>query len=59
MKIVPRDEANIEAEKGETAYGDFDGDGLLEHKDIPGKLHKDGGTPLKVPEGTFIFSCFN
>ena len=53
---VPREEANIEAEKGETVYGDMDGDGFLEHMDIGGKRHVDGGTPLKVPEGSFVFS---
>lgn len=53
---VPRDEANIEAEKGETVYGDLDGDGSNEHLKIGGKRHVDGGTPLNVPEGSFIFS---
>jgi len=56
IKEVPRDEANIEAEGGETVYGDLDGDGGLEHSKIVGKRHTQGGVPLKVPEGTFIFS---
>jgi hypothetical protein len=56
LQPVPRDKAKIEAEKGETAYGDFDGDGMLEHKVIAGKPHSQGGTPLNVPDGTFIFS---
>jgi len=56
LQPVPRNQAKIEAEKGETAYGDFDGDGLLEHKVIGGKPHSQGGTPLDVPEGTFIYS---
>jgi len=56
IKPVPRNQANIEAEKGETAYGDFDGDGQREHMKIPGRLHSEGGTPLNVPEGTFIYS---
>ena len=56
IKPVPRNQANIEAERGETAYGDFDGDGHREHMKIPGKLHSEGGTPLNVPEGTFIYS---
>ena len=56
IKPVPRNEANIEAEKGETAWGDFNGDGHKEHMVIPGKLHSEGGTPLNVPEGTFIYS---
>lgn len=52
----PRDKANIEAELGETVYGDLDGDGALEHMKIGGKRHTEGGTPLNVPEGSFIFS---
>lgn len=53
---VPREMANIEAEQGETVYGDLDGDGGLEHMKIGGKRHSQGGTPLNVPEGSFIFS---
>jgi hypothetical protein len=56
LSPVPRSQANIEAEKGETAYGDFNQDGQLEHMNIGGKRHSQGGTPLNVPEGTFIFS---
>jgi hypothetical protein len=56
LNPIPRDQANIEAEKGETAYGDMDGDGALEHFVIGGKRHSEGGTPLNVPEGSFIFS---
>ena len=56
IKEVPRYAANIEAEKGETVYGDLDNDGELEHMKIGGKRHSEGGTPLNVPEGSFIFS---
>ena len=56
IQEVPRYAANIEAEKGETVYGDIDGDGGLEHMKIGGKRHTQGGTPLNVPEGSFIFS---
>lgn len=56
IQEVPRYAANIEAEKGETVYGDMDGDGELEHMKIGGKRHSEGGTPLNVPEGSFIFS---
>lgn len=56
MGPVPREMANIEAEQGETIYGDLDGDGGLEHMKIGGKRHSQGGTPLNVPEGSFIFS---
>jgi len=53
---VPREEANLEAEKGETAYGDINGDGMAEHYKIGGKRHSKGGTPLNLPDDTFIFS---
>lgn len=56
LTAVPRDMANIEAEGGETVYGDLDGDGGLEHMKIKGKRHIEGGVPLNVPEGSFIFS---
>jgi hypothetical protein len=56
IREVPRYAANIEAERGETVYGDIDGDGELEHMKIGGKRHSQGGTPLNVPEGSFIFS---
>lgn len=56
LKQVPRDEANLEAEKGETAFGDINGDGFTEHMLIGGKRHSQGGTPLNLPDGTFIFS---
>lgn len=56
MGAVPREMANIEAEGGETVYGDLDGDGGNEHMKITGPRHSQGGVPLNVPEGSFIFS---
>jgi hypothetical protein len=56
LQPVDRQDANIEAERGETAYGDFNNDGHNEHMVIGGKRHTQGGTPLNVPEGTFIYS---
>lgn len=53
---VPRDEANVEAEKGEVALGDINGDGFIELMEIGGKKHYNNGTPLNIPPGTFIFS---
>ena len=53
---VPRDEANLEAEGGETVYGDLNGDGMPEQNTIKGPRHSEGGVPLNLPEGTFIFS---
>jgi len=53
-KPVDKSVANIEAERGEvlTTFNKF---GLALH-DIKGKPHSKGGTPLNVPEGSFIFS---
>ena len=53
---VPREEANLEAEGGETVYGDINGDGMAEHLTIQGPRHSSGGVPLNLPDGTFIFS---
>ena len=56
LKRVPREEANLEAEGGETAYGDINGDGFAEHYNIEGPRHSSGGVPLNLPDDTFIFS---
>jgi hypothetical protein len=51
VKPIEPDEANIEAEEGEVL---FKGDrGIFK---ITGKKHSEGGTPLKVEQGDFIFS---
>jgi hypothetical protein len=55
LQPTSRSAANIEAEKGETAFI-LDEDGLPAHYKIGGKRHSEGGTPLNVPEDTFIFS---
>lgn len=56
LKAVPRSQANLEAELGETAVTDLNGDGIPEHYKIGGKRHYDGGTPLYLPDNSFIFS---
>ena len=53
---VPRKEANLEAEGGETAFGPISGDTIPDHMTITGPRHSSGGVPLKLPEDTFIFS---
>lgn len=58
MTAVPREEANLEAEGGETVYGDINGDGMAEHKIIKGPRHSNGGVPLNLPDDTFIYSDF-
>jgi hypothetical protein len=59
LSPVPRDEANIEAERGETIVGDLNNDGMVEHAIVGGKRHFQGGTPLNVPDGSFVFSDYN
>ena len=59
MAPVPRDEANIEAERGETVLTDLNGDGKFGLYDIQGKRHARGGTPLFLPEQSFVYSDFN
>ncbi len=56
IKEVPRNEANIEAEGGETALIPNSNDNTYSHFNIQGKRHTNGGVPLNVPEGTFIYS---
>lgn len=56
IEEVPRDQANIEAEGGETALIPYKQDGSYLHKKIKGNRHTEGGVPLNVPEGTFIYS---
>lgn len=58
MSPTSREDATIEAERGETVVGDLDNDGQLEHAKIGGKRHAQGGTPLNVPDGSFVFSDF-
>jgi hypothetical protein len=53
---VDRSMANVEAEKGERVMGNFNGDGIPEFFNIGGRRHSEGGTPLRVPEGSFVFS---
>lgn len=55
LSAVPRDMANLEAEKNETALIPDVG-GLAAHYKIGGKRHSKGGTPLSLPDDSFIFS---
>ena len=56
LPSVPREEANLEAEKGETVLTDMNNDGNFELYNIGGKRHHNGGTPLNLPPQSFIFS---
>ena len=56
MGAVPRDEANLEAEGGETLVGDLDGSTMPSFFNIKGPRHSAGGVPMSLPDDTFIFS---
>ena len=53
---VPRDQANVEAEKGETMVTTNGVSNQNKIVAIGGEKHSNGGTPLDVPEGTIIYS---
>jgi hypothetical protein len=56
MGAVPREEANLEAEGGETLVGDIDGSTFPSFFNIKGPRHSAGGVPMNLPDDTFIFS---
>jgi hypothetical protein len=56
MGAVPREEANLEAEGGETLVGDIDGSTFPSFFSIKGPRHSEGGVPMNLPDDTFIFS---
>lgn len=56
MGAVPREEANLEAEGGETLVGDLDGSTMPSFFNIRGPRHSAGGVPMNLPDDTFIFS---
>jgi len=56
LKAVPREEANLEAEGGETVIGNIDGSSMPSFYDIKGPRHTNGGVPLNLPDDSFIFS---
>jgi len=56
LKPVKREDANLEAEIGEVAVTPAGPDRLSKFFNIGGKNHYDGGTPLNLPENTFIYS---
>jgi len=58
LKPVDVEDANLEAENGETAYVP-DESGIPALFKIGGERHYNGGTPLNLPEDSFIFSRDN
>jgi hypothetical protein len=59
ISSVPRDNANIEAEGGETVLTDLTNDGTFGLYDIKGPRHSSGGVPMFLPEQSFIYSDTN
>ncbi len=53
---VPREFANLEAEKGETAMIP-NKDGIPSTYTIGGKRHSQGGTPLNLPKDSLAVPC--
>jgi SOS response regulatory protein OraA/RecX len=56
---VAREEATIEAEGGETVFGDIAGIGIPQHYTITGPRHAQGGVPMALDGGEFIFSDYH
>lgn len=56
LKPTDKENATLEAEKGETVVTDLNNDGIPEFYTIGGKRHYAGGTPLNLPSESFIFS---
>ena len=59
LQPVKREFANLEAEGGETAITPVGIDGVPKFWKIGGERHSNGGTPLNLPDGSFIFSDTN
>lgn len=56
LAAVPREEANLEAEGGESVLTDLNDDGNFGLYHIKGPRHSSGGVPMNLPEQSFIFS---
>jgi hypothetical protein len=56
LSRVPREDANVEAEGGETVLADLNNNGQFGLYDINGPRHSSGGVPMFLPEQSFIYS---
>lgn len=56
IKPIDREDANVEVEKGEAIVTDSMHSGFPEMYMAGGKSHAEGGTPLNLPENSFVFS---
>jgi hypothetical protein len=55
LQPVDREDANLEAEKKEQVFmPNYDGSSAL--FEVGGKRHYEGGTPLNLPDNTFVYS---
>ncbi len=59
LSSVPREDANLEAEGGETVLTDLNGNNQFGLYDITGPRHSSGGVPMFLPEQSFVFSDTN
>jgi len=59
LSSVPREDANIEAEGGETVLTDLNNNNQFGLYDIKGPRHSQGGVPMYLPEQSFVFSDTN
>ena len=56
LSPIPRGMANLEAERGEVAMTDLGNTGMMGLYNIGGQRHSNGGTPLNLDPGSFIYS---
>lgn len=56
LQSVPVKNSNLEAEKGEIVVTNSTGSGLPELYTVAGNRHYSGGTPLNLPNASFVFS---
>ena len=56
LKPTPREQADLEAERGETVVTNLGNDTNTEFYTIGGKPHSQGGTPVSIPNDSFFFS---
>jgi len=56
LTSVPREDANVEAEGGETVLTDLNSNGQFGLYNISGPRHTGGGVPMFLPEQSFIYS---
>jgi len=59
LSSVPREDANLEAEGGETVLTDLNGNNHFGLYNIKGPRHSRGGVPMFLPEQSFVYSDTN